>query len=1090
MVAAELHANAPRRPDPDAGQRKSHHPPPGIILTRADEDRRTGVGNRRDLDLETGTGRTGQGSPLHLQKPPLRADHPFEGFRKTASAGFHAHPKVAQLYRSHLGPYASLAVQALLQPDLEAALAEGPEPLSAVRRAVALLEAAAAADPARLDAAHENRAAELRRVLLVVSGVAPFLSKFFRRHPRALLDLVEDELGTPRSLAEYRERLDAALGTAGAEEEADTLRRFKYAELARITVRDCCDELIPEARVSETLGELSYLAEVLLACAMQLAAAHMAADLGPPCWRGADGSEIRLGMTVLGLGKLGGEELNYSSDVDLIYVHESPPGASGELRGGPGDLSPEEYFTRLARRFGKLVGETRGEGFLYRIDLDLRPEGSQGTLVPSSNTLASYYDGWAATWEKAAFMKARPVAGDRELGWQIARAIDPMIYRTSMDFGGVDAIKEMKEKIERQKGLPEGSIDIKLGRGGIRDVEFVAQALQLIHGGRVPQIRGRSAPGALRALAEAGILEARVSEDLLDAYRFLRRVENRLQMEGERQTHVIPPGAEARERLAWTLGHRGEDARAALEARLDVERGRVRQVFDGLFSEDDSERILDLFTRSASRLLAVPSTRSMIENLARHFAREIASAADPERAMNNLDRFIRGVGSRSFYWGLLLDRPELVARLATLFGASRYLSTIFATHPQLIEPVFSDPSQLLLSRRELHEAYSAVREELDSPESGDDTELSLAALRLFQRRELVNVGLLDLAEKISASEAEGALSEVAEVCLEEALALATRQLIRTSPSAARGIEDGQFLVVGLGKLGSRELTYGSDLDVIFLFDVENADEHGILEAQVSFVRLSQKLGSALQTPTAEGVCYEVDARLRPSGNQGLLVSSLGSFERYHAEHAQVWERQALLRSRPVAGSEGLAQAFAARRAAILQSPLPEELTAEMHRIRQRMETELANETRGRWDLKTGRGGLLDVETVVQLRQLQHGAQHPELMEAAPIATQLERIGALGLLPTEQVAVLQEGWEFLKRLSSRLRIVENRSISDLSEERNDLESVGRTLGYTPSSRTGSVRPPLLDDYRRHTEAIRRVYLAVLGVAENGRLDFAK
>jgi len=997
--------------------------------------------------------------------------------------GLHSprHGDDPQLYRSHLGPYASPDVQAFSQPDLEAALAKGPEPSSAVRRSVALLEAADAADSARLDAARESRASELRRVLLVVSGIAPFLSKFFQRHPGALLDLVEDELGTPRSLEEYRDRLDAALAAAGAEEEADTLRRFKYAELARITVRECCDELIPEARVGETLGELSHLAEALLVSAMQLATARLEAELGPPCWRGSDGSEIRPGMTVLGLGKLGGEELNYSSDVDLIYVHGSPPGGTGELWDGPGDLSPEEYFARLARRFAKLVGETRGEGFLYRIDLDLRPEGSHGNLVPSANALASYYDGWAATWEKAAFMKARPVAGDRELGWQIARAIDPMIYRTSMDFGGVDAIKEMKEKIERQKGLPEGTVDIKLGPGGIRDIEFVAQALQLIHGGRVPQIRGRSAPGALRALAEAGILEDRVYQDLLGAYRFLRRVENRLQMEGERQTHVIPPGAEARERLARALGHRGDDARAAFEARLEAERGRVRQAFEVLFSEDDSERVLDLFTRNASRLLSVPATRSMIENLARHFAREIASAADPERAMNNLDRFIRGVGSRTFYWGLLLDRPELVARLATLFGASRYLSAIFATHPQLIEPVFSDPSQLVLSRSELREAYASIHEELGSPESGDDTELSLAALRLFQRRELVNVGLLDLAEAICTREAETALTEVAEVCLEEALALATRQLQRTNPSAARDVERGRFLVVGMGKLGSRELTYGSDLDVIFLFDVEGTDEHGILEAQAAFVRLSQKLGWALQTPTAEGVCYEVDARLRPSGNQGLLVTSLGAFERYHAEHAQVWERQALLRSRPVAGSEGLAQAFATRRAAILQSPLPEELAAEMHRIRRRMEAELANEARGRWDLKTGRGGLLDVETVVQLRQLQHGAQHPELMEAAPIAAQLERIGALGLLPSQQVTVLQEGWEFLQRLSSRLRIVENRSISDLSEEREDLESVGRTLGYTPSSLTGSVRPPLLDDYRRHTEAIRRVYLEVLGDA---------
>lgn len=969
-------------------------------------------------------------------------------------------------------------------PDLQAALSEGPEPEAAARRAADLLDALAAADAARLEAVRESRSAELDRALVSISAVAPFLSRFFQRYPAALLDLVEDDLRTPRSLADYQARLETVLATAGAEEEIDVLRRVKYEELARITIRDCDEDLVPEERVGEVLSELSDLAEALLSAAFQRAAERLAATLGPPRWRGEDGSEATLRMTVLGLGKLGGGELNYSSDVDLVYVYESPPDATGEARDGPGGLSPEEYFSRLARNFGKLVGEASAEGFLHRVDLDLRPEGSQGTLVTSSNALASYYDGWAATWEKAAFMKARPVAGDRAFGWSVARSIDPMIYRASMDFGGVDAIKEMKDKIERQKGLAKGAFDVKLGRGGIRDVEFVAQALQLIHGGRVPQVRGRSAPGALRALAEAGILEQRISEELLRAYRFLRRVENRLQMEGERQTQLIPAGAQGRERLARALGYRGDDATREFEARLDTERRCVRQVFDDLFSEDDSERVLDLFARNASRLLAVSSTRDMIEDLARRFAREIASAADPERAMNNLDRFIQGVGGRTFYWGLLFDRPELVGRLATLFGASRYLSTIFATHPQLIEPVFSDPSQLWLSKTELREAYAAIRGERGSPEGSEDAELSLAALRLFQRRELVNVGLLDLAEKISASEAETALTEVAEVCLERALALATRQLSRASERAARDVDRGHFLVVGMGKLGSRELTYGSDLDVIFLFDVEGGEEQAILETQEAFVRLSQKLGWALQTPTAEGVCYEVDARLRPSGRQGMLVTSLGSFERYHAEHAQIWERQALLRARPIVGSERLAEAFLAVRREILARPSSEDPTAELHRIRQRMEQELAGEVDGHRDLKTGRGGLLDVETVVQLRQLQHGAEHPELLEPLPIAALLERIGALGLLPGDQVGVLQEGWDFLKRLSSRLRIVENRSISDLSEERTDLESVGRTLGYAPSSRAGSVRPQLLDDYRRHTEGIRRVYQDVLGRADSG------
>ena len=967
--------------------------------------------------------------------------------------------------------------QALEKLGLVEAMAEGPEPDQSLQRARGVLEAVAANDAERFARALVTHPANLRRVLVASCGTAPFLAAHLRARPQRLLELADDELARGRSRDELARLLAARLVDTPEDDVAARLRHFKYDELLRISTREADDELVPPERIGETLGELSDLAEVLLGAALAHVTAELEAGTGPPVWRGADHDEHRLRFSVLGLGKLGGEELNYSSDVDLVYVHESPPSESEPLQDGPGDLSPAEYFARLAVRFGKLVEANTQDGFLERIDLDLRPEGSQGAIVSSSRALAYYYDGWAATWEKAAFMKARPVAGDLAFGWEVARSIDPMIYHSSVDLATVDAIREMKTKIEAAHAGDPERFNVKLGAGGIRDVEFVAQALQLLHGGRIPQVRGRSAPRALDALAKVGALPSEARDELRAAYRFLRRVENRLQMEGERQVHTLPAPGPARERLARAL-FRHEGASARLEEHLTLHTDKVRRHFEALFRESGAGRVLDLFARAAPRIAVVPENRQLVEALAQRFATEIEHSADPERAMGNLERFVEGVGPRTFYYSLLADRQELIPRLVALFAASRTLSGIVASLPELIEPLFEDPTRLLVGPSELREELTLLRAEEAKRQGRADLETDLAALRLFQQRELVNIGLLDLSGVVNAKQVEGALTDLAEACLEEALRIGHDQLAR-SPKVAASVEEGEFLVVGMGKLGSRELGYGSDLDVIFLYDLPGADPLRLMEAQEAYVRLAQKLGSALQTRTAQGVCYEVDARLRPSGNQGMLVTSLPSFERYHrgetgSDIAAIWERQALLRARPIVGSEALAERFEALRVEFLTAPLPEGAGAEIHRIRSRMQEELAKETEGRRNLKTGRGGLLDVESVCQWLQLRHGAEHPELLAPRRTEETLAELAAQSLLPEDDARVLAEGWAFLQRLSSRLRVVENRSIADLERDRTDLDSVARSLGYAVSERSGTARLPLLDDYARHTEAIRAVY----------------
>ncbi len=949
---------------------------------------------------------------------------------------------------------------------LDRHLPAAADPQRAAELAPEVLEASA---PALLErwTSHGEQAT---RIAVALCGAAPFLAPHLIRHPEWLACLVADDLEQPRGREAFAERLAGAVHGVADAGIAGALRAFKYYELGRLTLRDLWADADDPSSTEAVLAELAHLADVLLDRAWRCALARVGCRQGPPRWAGPDGATVTPRFVVLGLGKLGGEELNYSSDVDLIYVLEELPCAAG-----PAGLSPAEYFGRAAREFSRLVSQPTPHGFLYRIDLDLRPEGQSGPLVVPSSMLAEYYDAWAATWEKAAFMKARPVAGDERFGWQLIRSLDPMIYRSSMDYAAVEAIRAMKDRIEHEAERRDATFNVKVGTGGIRDVEFVAQALQLLHGGRIPQVRGRSTQRALIALAQVGVLPAGQVDDLRRAYAFLRRAENRLQMVGERQTHRLPDEVADLHHLARALGYLGETPEA-FAAALAAHRRRIGEIFTSLFSADGTVRVLDLFQRNAPQLLAQPATRTQIEELAARFARAIAASPDAERATNNLDRFIRGVGARRFYYGLLLDRPELVERLAGLFAASEYLSGYLATHPRLIEPIFSDPTVLVLGPPELQEALARIRADLAGADGSDEPELDLAALRQFHNRELVNVGLLDLAEKVSLRQVETGLTDLAEACIDAALALARRELGKRAalpPAAAQGA----FLVVGMGKLASRELTYGSDLDVIFLYDVPGRDEAALLEAQEYYVRLAQKLIWALQTVTQDGSCYQIDARLRPSGNQGLLVSALASYARYHAAGAQVWERQALLRARPIAGDRALAAAFEALRREILAQPLPEQAAAEIRHVRQRMEAELAREGGPRRDFKLGRGGLLDIESVVQFLQLRHGATQPTLLDVEPIAVQLARLGGLGLLA--DTAILQAGWTFLQRLSSRLRIIENRSISDLDEERGDLEGVARRLGYTSPGRAGGARRALLEDYRRHTTAIRAIYDRVLG-----------
>jgi len=954
------------------------------------------------------------------------------------------------------------------------ALERAPHPLEAVRNAQRVLDAVPLD---LLSPRAEREPGRLGELLLALCGIAPFLAAHLGRHPAWLLALLDDDLARPRTREALRRSLAVAL-----EADADpvrALRTFKYRELARITVREC-GAWVPLERVGEVLRELSALADALLEAALAIAAAQVAERHGAPLWV-CEGADERLGLAVLALGKLGASELNYSSDVDLVYVHGTPSGEP--LVGAPphhASVGPAEYFTRVAQRFGRLVGDVTEDGFLYRIDAELRPEGSRGPLVVGDDALALYYESAAASWERAAFMKARVVAGDFALGERVVATIAPMIHRRSLDFAAVDAIRLLKERIAAAHGKRDHGFDVKLDAGGIRDVEFIAQALQLLHGGRFPELRARGTEESLELLGEARLLPPERVAQLLAAYRFLRRLEHRLQMVAERQTHLLPDDPAARLGIARACGFAAADEPLArLDATLAGHRARVAEVFEAFFAEGSADRVFELFARRAPQLAALEPARSLLRELAAGFAAEIDRSSDPKRALARLDRFVEGVGARRFYFELLIDRPELVSRLARLFAASSYLSDLLATHPRLIEPIFEDPHVLVLDRTQLDADFEAIGADCRA-RYGDENEARLAALRLFCHRQVVNIGLLDVADAVRRAEVEAGLTDLARVCVQKALASSRAWFAERRPAESAVLDRSRFAVVGMGKLASGEMSYGSDLDLVFLFDLDAADDpSAMLAAQQASTRLAQRLISMLSMRTAEGSCYDVDARLRPSGNQGSLVASLRSFERYHAADAQLWERQALLRARVVAGDPELGRAFEAVRRRVLARPLPEGAAAEVHRIRMRMERELAHETATRRDLKLGRGGVLDVECVVQYLQLVHGQEHTALHEVDRTERQLERLAAVGALAPALASELARGWDFLQRLSSRLRLVENRSISDLDARRGaDLDAIARGLGYPAGEREGTVGRALLTDYRRHTDAIRGIYRTVL------------
>jgi [glutamine synthetase] adenylyltransferase / [glutamine synthetase]-adenylyl-L-tyrosine phosphorylase len=961
-----------------------------------------------------------------------------------------------------------------------------PEPFDAVAVAQ-LLERLAEGDAVAAGLAADP---EARPWIAALAGHSPYLAELIAREPATLRRLLE------RGADDAFEAVLAPLGAADAASPRAALgvllRQVKRRAALIVAAADV-GGLWPLERVT---GALTRLAEAALhaACRHLLTAAVERGELKRVAARGGRGC----GLIVLGMGKLGARELNYSSDIDLIVMFD-PAAAAVEPSEAQG------AYVRLARDLVRLLEERTADGYVFRTDLRLRPDPGATPLAANLDTAISYYESLGATWERAAFIKARPVAGDIAAGEAFLRHIRPFTWRRHLDFAALADIHSIKRQIHEHKAdrgagarIAVAGHDIKLGRGGIREVEFTAQALQLIWGGRDPALRDPTTLGALAALVQAGKLERTALGELSDAYVFLRDVEHRLQMIEDRQTHRLPEDAEGLARLASFLGMPGADAFAQ---RLTTELSRVEahytRVFEGIRGaagdggfvmpsggDDAPEAVAQLaamgFRDAASALgilrgwqqgrprgLRSERARELIGGLLPSILEVFAAEAEPDAVLARFDAMLSRIAGGVLLLSLFLRNPPLLRRVANILGAAPYLADHLARSPAAFEGLLShDPSAPLPVAARVKEARH-LEEALDAARR-------LATERRFDVDAAMLEGRLD-------ADAAGILrSELAD----EVMAALLPRITADFAERHGRVPGGAMAVLALGKLGGREMLPGSDLDIVLLYEHAEGAEASTggtksLAPSEYFIRLAHQVVAALSAPGAEGRLFEVDMRLRPTGNKGPFATNIESFRRYHATESWTWERMALTRGRVVAaGPPAFRRRVAAAVRAALQRGAPRgQVLADARAMRGRMLRELP--AQGPWDLKAMPGGMIEVEFIAQALVLEHCAARPELL-AGSTRESLAALGRAGLLP-EADALLRAEWLWRTLLGLRRLMVADARDAVLSPpaEAALLRGAGQVLDEAPVD-----ADHLRAQIERHAGIVRAAFLRHIGEPDAG------
>jgi glutamate-ammonia-ligase adenylyltransferase len=872
-----------------------------------------------------------------------------------------------------------------------------------------------------------------------VAIVSEFVLGVLLRHPQALSARLADE--APLTAESITARL--ALRAGDEPQAMAALRRTRQIEMARIAWRD----LAGFADLDATLADVSVLAECLIEEALHFAAASLEPRLGRP--RDAAGAELPL--LVLGMGKLGGGELNFSSDVDLVFLY--PDGAEASSV----KAEPETYYVRLGQLLIKLLDQRTDDGLVYRVDLRLRPFGASGPLAVGLGSFEGYLVGHGRDWERYAYVKARLLTGRQFEPDVFDYVLTPFVYRRYLDYGVFDALRQMKRLIAQEVARKDLAENIKLGPGGIREIEFIVQAFQIVRGGRRPELRSRSLLKALPLLAGDRQLPSAVVATLAAAYRHLRTVENRIQALNDAQTHDLPDDAEERARLAYALH---EPSWTSFYERLRSQRANVEAEFQRVAWEAEGagrseidpltaawqagdvaamlagtpmagdERSLDLLKDLRHGGLYQRMDEVGRQRLAAVMVRTLHALAERPSARKCFEHVLpvfRAIGRRSAYLALLNENPAALDRLLELVADSSWLARQIAEQPMLLDElldarVFETPP----SRAELEALLESATQGI-----GDtDVEAMLDAIRVYQRTAIFRIAVADWFGSLPLMKVSDRLTDTAELVLDYSLRAARRELVAKhgTPRCGPPLREAGFAVIGYGKLAGLELGYGSDLDLVFLHDsrgpVQETDGVPPLDNERFFSRLVQRLIHFLSIQTSSGRLYEVDTRLRPSGRSGLLVTSLDGFVHYQTQDAWVWEHQALLRSRALAGSPEVCRAFETIRRDVLVSHVDRtKLKGEVAKMRRRMRGELSLAKPGFFDIKQDPGGIADIEFLVDYWVLAHSAQFPELVEFPDNIRQLEALARVGLVPEERCLRLKESYLALRQRVHELALDE-------------------------------------------------------------------
>jgi len=861
-----------------------------------------------------------------------------------------------------------------------------------------------------------------------------------------------------------------------AEDDAElfkALRTQRNWMMGRIALRD----LTKRAVLEETIAATSELADALVSASLDWYYARFCERYGVPI--GQESGEPQR-LIVIGMGKLGGQELNFSSDVDLIFTY--PEGGSTE--GANKSISNEQFFIRLGQALNKSLVEVTNDGFVYRVDMRLRPFGDAGPLAVNFASLEHYYEIHGRAWERYALVKARVMAGDKKQGEELFNILRPFVYRRYIDFSAMESLRELKFMIAEQvakKGMQE---NVKLGAGGIREIEFIAQAFQLVHGGRDKELQSRSLLPTLEALREKAFIEDEIYTRLVEAYRFLRTAENRLQMWGDQQTHDLPNDDKQRHLLACSVGF--EDYDAFYQA-LNIHRDFVESQFKAVFAQEeecavrddmagfwlsdfDDVQLLESKGLSADLVLGVQKalsdfktsrqvqtlSKDGLERLDETMPFVLKSVIHSGLRLETLHRVlavIESITKRSVYLVLIKENPDALKHLVALCDVSAWLSEMLVKYPALLDQ--------LLDERELYAPLDAKALDVEATAlleyAGMDEELFMDKLRQWRHAQVFKVAAADVTGQLPVMKVSDYLTWIAEAVLNVAVEFAWRFMQKRS-----GLPGGlpadvvryPFLILGYGKLGGIELGYGSDLDIVFLYEGVKSGEQTVnpggksLDNAIYFIRMGQRVISILSTVMPSGRLYEVDTRLRPNGNSGMLVTDFASFTQYIENKAWNWEHQALVRARAVTGdSQGIAAYESFRKKFLQQERDISLVRTEVVDMRSKMQESLDKSSDTVFDLKQGSGGIVDIEFMMQFLVLSYANKYPDFTSYTDNVRILEEVAKTGLLSESEVESLTHAYKTYRSKYHRVALASEKVLIDAgcyANERASVQAVWKRL----------------------------------------------